>query len=76
MFLKAWRSSEFMITNDEPGLAVPTGSSDPAIAFLIQNGHIQRAPPEFARYVGMPLDAFLDELRALARGNKQLGYRR
>jgi hypothetical protein len=68
LFLKAWRSSEFMITNDEPGLAVPTGSSDPAIAFLIQNGHIQRAPPEFSRYVGMPLDAFLGELRALGRG--------
>jgi hypothetical protein len=57
-----------MITNDEPGLAVPTGSSDSAIAFLIQDGHIQRAPSGFSRYVGMPLDAFLDELRALARG--------
>jgi hypothetical protein len=68
LFLKAWQSSEFMITNDEPGLAVPTGSSDPAIAFLIQNGHIQRAAPEFSRYVGMPLDAFLGELRALGRG--------
>ncbi|HXW07783.1 MAG TPA: carboxypeptidase-like regulatory domain-containing protein [Vicinamibacterales bacterium] len=68
LFLKTWRSSEFMITNDEPGLAVPTGSSDPAIAFLIQNGHIRRAPPEFSRYVGMPLGAFLDELRALSRG--------
>lgn len=68
LFLKAWRLSEFMITNDEPGLAVPMGSSDPAIAFLIQNGHIQQAPSDLSRYVGIPLDAFLDELRALARG--------
>ena len=68
LFLKSWGSSEFMITNDEPGLAVPTGSSDPTIAFLIQDGHIQRAPSDFSRYVGMPLGAFLDELRALSRG--------
>ena len=57
-----------MITNDEPGLAVPRGSYDPAIAFLIQDGRIQRAPSEFSRYVGMSLDAFLGGLRALPRG--------
>ena len=68
MFLRSWGSSGLMITNDEPGLAVPTGSSDPAMAFLIQDGHIQRAPSDFSRYVGMPLGAFLDELRALSRG--------
>ena len=57
-----------MITNDEPGLAVPAGSSDPATAFLIQDSNIQRAPSDCSRYVGMPLGAFLDELRALSRG--------
>jgi hypothetical protein len=61
-------SGGFAITNDEPGLAVPTGSYDPAIVFLIQGGHVQRAPPDFSRYVGMPLDVFLGELRALSRG--------
>jgi hypothetical protein len=68
MFLRSWDSSGFMITNDEPGLAIPTGSSDPAVVFLIQDGHIQRASSDFSRYVGMPLDALLDELRALSRG--------
>jgi hypothetical protein len=68
MFLRSWGSGEFTITNDEPGLADSTASSDPAMAFLIQDGHIQRAPPDFSRYVGMPLDALLDALRALARG--------
>ena len=68
VFLRSSGSSAFMITNDEPGLAVPTGSSDPAIAFLIQDGRIQRAPSECSRYVGMPRDAFLGELRALPRG--------
>ncbi len=67
MFLRSWDSSGFMITNDEPGLAVPTGSSDPAIPFLIQDGHIQRAPADFSRYVVMRLDKFLDGLRALSR---------
>lgn len=67
VFLRSSGSSAFMITNDEPGLAVPTGSYDPAIAFLIQDGRIQRAPSEFSRYVGMPLGAFLGELRVLPR---------
>jgi hypothetical protein len=69
MFLRSSDSGGFMIANDEPGLAVPSGSSDPAIVFLIQDGHVQRAPAESSRYVGMPLGAFLDELRALSRGN-------
>jgi hypothetical protein len=68
VFLRSSGSSEFMIINDEPGLAVPTGSYDPAIAFLIQDGRIQRAPLELSRYVGMPLDAFLGELRTPRRG--------
>jgi hypothetical protein len=40
VFLRSSGSSTFMITNDEPGLAVPTGSYDPAIVFLIQDGRI------------------------------------
>lgn len=68
VFLRSLDSGGFGITNDEPGLAVPRGSYDPAIVFLIQDGHIQRTPPNFSRYVGMPIDAFLGELRALPRG--------
>jgi hypothetical protein len=55
------------MTNDEPGLVVPTGSHDPSMVFLVQDGRIQRAPPEFSRYVGMPIDSFLEELRTLSR---------
>jgi len=68
VFLRSLGSSGFVIVNDEPGLAVPRGSYDPAIAFLIQDGRIQGAPPGFSRYDGMPLDAFLGALRAVARG--------
>jgi hypothetical protein len=67
MFLKSSGPSGFVITNDEPGLAVPRGS-DPAVVFLVEDGRIQRAPSDFSRYSGMPLDAFLEELRALSRG--------
>jgi hypothetical protein len=67
MFLRSSGSGEFVITNDNPGLVVPRGSDDPAIVFLVQDGHIQRAPSDFSRYVGMPVDAFLKELRALSR---------
>ena len=68
MFLKSRGAGGFAITNDEPGLVVSTETSDPAIVFLIERGHIQRAPSGFSRYVGMPLDLFLDELRALPGG--------
>jgi len=67
MFLKSRGPSGFAITNDEPGLAVPRGGSDPAVVFLVEDGRIHRAPSEFARYIGMPLGAFLEELRALSR---------
>jgi hypothetical protein len=67
VFLRSSRSSGFTITNDEPGFADPTANDDPAIAFLIQDGRVERAPSEYSRYVGMPLDAFLAELRALPR---------
>jgi hypothetical protein len=46
-------SHAFTIVNDEPGLAVPTGSHTPSIAFLVQDGRVQQAPAEFSRYVGM-----------------------
>lgn len=68
MFLRSSGSDGFVVTNDEPGLAVPRGNDNPAIVFLVQDGHIQRAPPDFSRYVGMPLDGFLKELRALSHG--------
>jgi hypothetical protein len=68
MFLKSQGPAGFAITNDEPGLALPSGSDDPAIVFLVQDGRIQRAPSEFSRYVGMRVDVFLEELRALSRG--------
>jgi hypothetical protein len=58
------KQSEFVIQSDNPGLAV---SGDPAIVFLVQDGHIQKAPPDSSRYVGMPLNAFFNELRALSR---------
>jgi hypothetical protein len=54
------RADSFHFINDTPGLA-------PAMAFLVQDGRIQRAPPEFSRYVAMPLAAFLEELRTLSR---------
>ena len=67
VFLRSSGSNGFVIVNDEPGLAVPRGSYDPSIAFLIQGGRIQGVPPGFSPYNGMPLDAFLLELRAVAR---------
>ena len=42
-------------------------SSDPAVVFLVEDGRIQRAPSEFSRYIGMPLAAFLEELRSLSQ---------
>jgi hypothetical protein len=67
MFLRSSGSGEFVIIDDNPGLAIPRGSYDPAIVFLVQGGHIQRAPPDFSRHVGMRVDGFLKELRALSR---------
>jgi hypothetical protein len=66
VFLKSHGPGGFAITNDEPGLAVPSGSDDPATVFLVQDGRIQRAPSAFSRYVGTRLDVFLQELRALS----------
>jgi hypothetical protein len=66
-FLESSGSDAFLITNDEPGLAVATGSHDPSMVFLVQDGRIQRTPSEFSRYVGTPIDSFLEELRTLSR---------
>jgi hypothetical protein len=66
-FLESSGSDAFRITNDEPGLAVPTGSHDPSMVFLVQDGRIQRAPSELSRYVGTPIGSFLEELRTLSR---------
>ena len=43
------------------------GADTRAMAFLIHDGRIHRAPSDFARYVGLPVDRVLDELRAIAR---------
>lgn len=64
-FLESSESNAFQITNDEPGLA--GGGEAPAIAFLVQDGRIQRAPPGFSEYLGMSIDSFLEELRTLSR---------
>ena len=64
----ALRVVQKLSENDEPGLAVPNGSYDPATVFLVEDGRIQRAPSEFSHYVGMRLDLFLLELRPLSRG--------
>ena len=60
-------SNSYGITNDEPALAVAPGSDAPAIAFLVQDGRIQRAPPGFSQYLGISIDSFLEELRSLSR---------
>jgi hypothetical protein len=60
-------SNGFYITNDEPGLAVSTGSGDPSMVFLVRDDRIQRAPSEFSGYVGTTVRSFLEELRALPR---------
>ena len=64
LFLKSW-NGDFVITNDNPGLKIR--DEVPAMAFLIQNGRIEHAPPGFNGYVGKQIAAFLDELRALSR---------
>jgi hypothetical protein len=51
----------FNITND-----YVSGGLDPSLVFLVQNDRIQRAPPEFSRYVGMPIGLFLEELRTFS----------
>jgi hypothetical protein len=38
---------------------------NPETVFVVRNGQIQSAPSELSRYVGMGIDAFLEELRAL-----------
>lgn len=58
MFLVSAGAGAFLVTNDGSGL--------PAMVFLVQDGRIQRAPPEFSRYVGMPMDSFLEELLTLS----------
>lgn len=64
-FLESSESDAYQITNDNPGLAV--GGDATAIAFLVQDGRIQRTPPGFSQYLGVSIDSFLEELRALSR---------
>ena len=65
-FLESSESNAYQITNDEPGLAAGGGDAA-AIAFLVQDGRIQQAPPGFSQYLGMSIDSFLEELRTLSR---------
>jgi hypothetical protein len=65
MFLMSAGSNAFVISNDDPGLAVHRGEDTPAIVFLVRDGRIERAPSDFSRCVGMQIDLFLEELRAL-----------
>jgi len=67
LFLDRGRAGTFAITNDVPELAGTTGSGEPAMAFVIEENRIQRAPSGFSQYVGMPLTDFLDQLRAFPR---------
>jgi hypothetical protein len=68
MFLMSSGSNGFVITNDDPGLARGRSPDDyPAMVFLVQDDRIQRAPSDFSGYVGLRLDVFLAELRALSR---------
>jgi len=66
-FMESSEWNAYQITNDEPGLAVAPGSGSPAIAFLVRDGRIQRAPPGFSRYLGMSIDSFVEELLAISR---------
>jgi hypothetical protein len=65
-FLKSRRPDTFRITNDEPGLA-RRGGQVPSSVFLVQDGLIQRQPPDMVGHIGKPIDTFLAELRALSR---------
>jgi hypothetical protein len=53
----------FTIINDNPGLNV--GDTDHmSMVFRVRDGRIQDAPSDLRNYVGMRLDAFLEELRS------------
>ena len=63
VFLESSSESDtYSITNDDPGLADQQGTDAPAIAFLVQDGRIQWAPPGFSQYLGMPIDSILEDL--------------
>jgi hypothetical protein len=48
----------------DASLLSTSGPTYPAMALLVENGRITRAPPEVSRYVGMTAEALLKELRA------------
>ena len=54
-------NGSFTIINDNPGLNV--GDTDHVHGvFCVRDGRIQDAPSDLRNYVGMRLDAFLDDL--------------
>jgi hypothetical protein len=67
VFLMSERADMFHIIDDSPGLAGDKAGDAPAMAFLIQDGFIRRAPADFSRFVGLRIEVMLDELRALSR---------
>jgi hypothetical protein len=58
----------FTIINDNPGLNI--GDADHmSMVFRVRDGKIQDAPSDLRNYVGMRLDAFLEELRSVTLRN-------
>jgi hypothetical protein len=66
VFLQSSRGDPFTIINDNPGLVIDDADR-PAMSFQIRDGRIQNAPSDLPQYVGMRLDAFLNELRSVSR---------
>jgi hypothetical protein len=66
LFLESWHGNPFTIINDNPGLIIDDADR-PAMVFHVRDGRIQFAPSDLPQYVGMRLDAFLDELRSMSR---------
>jgi len=64
VFLMSQRSDMFVILDDR---SEEKGSDTHAMAFLIQDGAIRRAPERFSSYVGQRFEVLQDELRALSR---------
>ena len=46
----------------------PDCCDNPDLTFVVQQGRIERAPSAFSSYVGLPIETFLNELRAASRG--------
>ncbi len=65
-FLQSSGPNAFRLMNDDPGPSAGD-SVDPSMVFLVRGDRIQRAPPEFSRYIGTSVSSFLEELRTGAK---------